>query len=226
MFTGFKYFKLLLLAILVVFATNSDAYAQAVPDTSLNQVIPEGARAKADSVRKYDSVVIVTLATDTAAVSDSINVKFKPYIFEPNPKKAGLYSAIVPGMGQLYNRQYWKIPIVYAIVGATGYFVVKNLNDYQNYRKAYVRRISLDPSTEPDKYPNYTNDNLKQLQDQSKQYLDMTVLLGALGYTIQVLDAVASAHLKNFDISRDISMRMQPVLAPGGIGLGLVMNFK
>ncbi len=200
-------------------------FAQAVPDTSLNQVIPEAARANADSIRKYDSVVNVTLAIDTIPVTDTISVRFKPYIFEPNPKKAGLYSAILPGLGQIYNRQYWKVPIAFAIIGATTYFFVDNLNDYRKWRKAYVARIDLDPAT-PVTFPNYTNDNLKQLQDQSKQYLDMTVLLGALGYTIQILDAVASAHLRNFDISRDISMRVQPVLMPGAAGLGLVMNFK
>jgi hypothetical protein len=217
----------LLLTIIAVITAYGNSYAQAVPDTSLNQVIPQAARDNADSVRKYDSVVNITYATDTFAVSsDSMNIKFKPYIFEPNPKKAGLYSAILPGLGQVYNRQYWKVPIVFAIVGVTAYFFVDNLNAYQDYRKAYVSRISLDPSSGPDKYPNFTNDNLKQLQDQSKQYLDMTVLLGALGYTIQVLDAVASAHLKNFDISRDISMRMKPVLQNNGVGFGLVMNFK
>ncbi|RYE22730.1 MAG: hypothetical protein EOP51_12545 [Sphingobacteriales bacterium] len=226
MYACLKYYYFLLLLCLAVFVAPAISNAQAVPDTSLNQIIPEGARAKADSARKYESVAVVTLATDTfAATSDSIRVKFKPYIFEPNPKKAGLYSAILPGLGQVYNRQYWKVPIVAAIVGVTVYFFVDNLNDYQKWREAYVARIDNDPKT-PKTYLNYTDDNLRQLQNQSKQFLDMTVLLGALGYTVQVLDAVASAHLRNFDISRDISMRVKPVLMPGGVGMGLVMNFK
>jgi hypothetical protein len=154
-----------------------------------------------------------------AQTSDSTNTK---KIFEPKPKKAALYSAILPGMGQAYNRQYWKIPVIYAGVGVSGYFLIFNANQYQKYRKIYIARLQGDNS---DDMPYYSNDNIKTLQDAYKKYLDMTVLLTALGYTIQMADALAAAHLRNFDVSPNISMRLQPVMTPIGPGIGLVAHF-
>jgi len=156
-------------------------------------------------------------------VADTIIAKKGP--FQPNPKKAGLYSAIVPGMGQLYNRQYWKVPVVYAGLAIAGYFFIDNLNNYQSYRKAYIGRINNPYPT--DKYVNiYTTGQLQQLQNDYNKYLDMTVLFTTVGYALQVIDAITSAHLKNFDVSRDISLKIRPVATPIGIGMGLVMNMR
>ena len=165
----------------------------------------------------------VTYSNATPAASDTVTKKPQPW--QPNPKKAGLYSALLPGLGQLYNRQYWKIPVVYAGLGAAGYFFIKNLNDYQSYRKAYLGRIN-NPYPTDEYVKSYTTDQLQQLQDDYSRYLNLTVLFGTLGYALQVLDAITSAHLKNFDISRDISVHMRPVAMPQGIGMGLVMNFN
>ena len=145
--------------------------------------------------------------------------------YQPNPKKAGLYSALIPGLGQLYNHQYWKIPVIYAAVGVAGYFLVDNLTQYQNYRKAYIGRINNPYPT--DQYvKQYTTDQLQQLQNDYNKYLDMTALFSVIGYALQVVDAITSAHLKNFDVSRDISLKIRPVATPTGIGMGLVMNMK
>jgi len=158
---------------------------------------------------------------------DTIPPTNKAGKFQPNPKKAGLYSAIVPGLGQLYNREYWKIPVVYVGIGIAGYFFLNNLNNYQSYRLAYIGRINNPYPT--DKYVNiYTTDQLNQLQNDYSKYLDMTALFSGIGYMLQVLDAITSAHLKNFDISRDISMHMKPVVIPIGtnVGLGMALVVK
>lgn len=174
-------------------------------------------------VASDSSTVAGAQTTPASHMADTIPA-VKTHKFQPNPKKAGLYSALLPGMGQLYNRQYWKLPVVYVGVGAAGYFFFKNLNDYQSYRKAYIGRINNNNPT--DQYVGiYSQDQLRQLQDDANKYLDLTILLSAVGYTLQVLDAVTSAHLKNFDISRDISLRVRPVITPQGAGMGLVMNF-
>ena len=158
------------------------------------------------------------------AIQQRADTLVKPVLFQPNPKKAGLYSAIVPGLGQLYNRNYWKIPVVYAGLGTAVYILTNNLNKYQSYRKAYIGRINNPYPT--DDYVNiYTLDQLKQLQNDYNKYVDMTILYTAIGYTLQIVDAIVSAHLKNFDISRDISMQVKPVAYPKGAGVGLVMNF-
>ena len=182
--------------------------------------------------RKYFSSLIFTLipiisiGQTTAVPSEkkAVNGGIEPW--QPNPKKAGLYSAILPGSGQLYNKQYWKIPVVYAGVGAAIYFIDFNSQKYRTYRKAYIARIDADPNTRDEFEGLYTASALKQLQDGYKRYLDMTVLLTAVGYTLQVMDAVVFAHLKNFDVTKDITIQVQPIANQNGIGMGLVINFK
>ena len=208
---------LLLVCCGIVVAPNRAA-AQAVPDTSLNNIIDDTLHQK----KAGPGIVLVTPKGQYNADSTPVTTKKGP--FQPNPKKAGLYSSIVPGLGQLYNRQYWKIPIVYVAVGVAGYFFIDNLNNYQAYRKAYIGRINNPYPT--DKYVGlYSDSQLQQLQNDYNKFLDLTVLFSTLGYALQIMDAVTSAHLKNFDISRDISLRMKPVATQTGIGLGLVMNF-
>lgn len=207
-----KYTLLIAAMLLVIFNTS----AQSVGDTAAGKELStDTTLAVVDPLPK--------------AVQDSFKAKeVKPHKFEPKPKKAGMYSAILPGSGQFYNRQYWKVPAIYVGVAAAGYFINFNLTNYQKYRKAYYTRIDNDPTTvDTDiETKKYTTENLKQLQDQYRKWLDMTVLLTALGYTVQVIDAIASAHLKNFDISRDISLRIQPVAQPNYVGMGLAVNFK
>ncbi len=200
-----------------IFAAPRYCAAQAVPDTSLNNIISDTVHQKKAGP---DIQMFHGQAKPPTDTTDG-----KPKRFQPNPKKAGLYSAIVPGLGQLYNRQYWKIPVVYLGVAVAGYYFVDNLNQYQSYRKAYIGRINNPYPT--DKYVGlYNTGELQQLQNDYSKYLDMTALFSVIGYALQVMDAVTAAHLKNFDISRDISMRMVPVATPNGAGLGLVMNFK
>ena len=198
-------------------SVGQNCFAQAVPDTSLNNIIRDTVGQKR-SEPDTDQVVMSSAADSTPLLA----AKKGP--FQPNPKKSGLYSALLPGLGQLYNRQYWKVPLVYGAMGVAVYFIIDNENNYQSYRKAYIGRINNPNPT--DQYVNrYSTDQLQQLQNDYSKYLDLTALLTAIGYALQVMDAVTSAHLKNFDISRDISMHVSPVALPNGIGLGLVMNF-
>jgi hypothetical protein len=141
------------------------------------------------------------------------------------PKKTALYSAILPGLGQYHNKHYWKIPVIYVGVGAAVYFVSDNLTNYNKYRRINAGRLSNDPKAKNEE-AFYSDDQIRRARDYYRRNLDLTVLLTALGYTLQVLDAVVFAHLKGFDISEDISLNAQPVLMPqGGLGLGLVLRF-
>jgi len=203
--------------------------AQFSPDTTYSGVTRDTSGTKGPEAGTWQ-VIKPAAKTDTTEPQESeadtipaTPVKEGP--FQPNPKKSAMYSAILPGLGQLYNRQYWKIPVIYVGLGVAGYFIVENLNNYQSYRKAYVGRINNNYPT--DQYVGiYSSDQLDQLQNDYSKYLDLTVLITSIGYIVQILDAVTSAHLKNFDISRDISMKMKPVIFPTGAGVGLVVNFK
>ena len=188
--------------------------AQARPDTSLNTVVTDTMRMRQ---------MAGTIGSDTMMVIDSITARLP---FQPKPKKAALYSAMLPGAGQIYNRQFWKAPIVYLGMGASFYFLVDNTNTYRQFRRAYLAEIDSDPSTVSEYAGRYTANDLLQLRDTYRQYLDITVLVTTLGYTIQVLDALVYAHLRGFDVSEDISLRMGPVSAPGGVGFGLTARLR
>lgn len=180
---------------------------------------------KKDTLNNRKPTTLPIVTPNKPIVKTAADTLKKPQPWQPNPKKTGLYSALLPGLGQLYNRQYWKIPVVYAGMGTITYFFIQNLNNYQSYRKAYLGRTNNPYPT--DEYVGiYSTDQLQQLQNDYNRYMNLTVLFGAIGYTLEVLDAITSAHLKNFDISRDISMRMRPVAMPQGIGMGLVLNFN
>lgn len=178
------------------------------------------------SVPAKDTVAKPALAVEKVMpVSDSAkHVAAKHQPFQPNPKKAGLYAAILPGLGQIYNRQYWKLPIVYGGMAGATYFLVNNLKKYQDYRKEYINRIAGNVVDQSLKM--YDINQLKQLQDDQYKNVNLTVLLTTVGYLAQVIDAITGAHLKNFDISRDISMRMQPAFYPKAAGIALVVNFN
>jgi hypothetical protein len=160
-------------------------------------------------------------------IADTVKVAIKPrQPWEPKPKRAGLYSAIFPGGGQIYNRQYWKLPIVYGALGAGAYLIRYNLDNYQQYRRSYIYSIDNDPSTFNSETDRYTREQLKDIQDDYRKDADVAILLTAVGYALHIMDAVASAHLRNFDISRDISLQMKPMLHNNGVGFGIAMNFK
>ncbi|OJW83665.1 MAG: hypothetical protein BGO69_05045 [Bacteroidetes bacterium 46-16] len=218
-----------LLLVATILAPTVNAYSQAVPDTlkgnlykqdSLKDAAHPPLPAEGPKILPLDSV-------KTSMDIDSTKKILVRKKFQPVPKRAGLFSAILPGLGQLYNRQYWKIPVIYAGLGVAGYFIVTNQKSYQEYRKAYIGRLTGDLSNETTNTLLYTSDQLKTLQDGYKRYLDITVLITGVGYTLQILDAVVFAHLKNFDITEDISMRMKPLAMPnGGTGLGLVFDLN
>lgn len=164
-------------------------------------------------------------AQDSVAVNKESITDTGRHVFQPNPKKAALFSAILPGLGQTYNRQYWKVPVIYAGIGAAGYFLIYNSSQYQTYRKAYIGRLN-NPTPNDEYVGVYSTDALKQLQDGYKKYLDLTVLLTGVGYMVQVLDALSAAHLKNFDVSRDITIRLAPIQTNMGPSLGFAVNFR
>lgn len=141
------------------------------------------------------------------------------------PKKATMYSAILPGAGTVYNRKnYWKIPIVYGALGAGGYFIVTNHKKYRLYKNELIFRIDNGAygNLELDRF---SNDNLFTLQDQYRRMRDFSVVLTAVAYVVQIVDATVDAHFVGFDVSEDLSLRIKPIVmdnfsvATAGVGL-------
>jgi len=135
-----------------------------------------------------------------------------------SPKRAGWMSAALPGLGQGYNKKYWKIPIVYAAFGTITYFLITNQQNYVAYRNAYSARIDGDEST-VDEFPKLSTDAIRLYKNHYWKNRDLSIILLAGVYTLNILDAVVDAHFYTYDISDDLSLRVTPVVAPG-LGFG------
>jgi hypothetical protein len=165
---------------------------------------------------------IISADTNTALQADTS----LPFI---TPKKKAMYSAIIPGLGQIYNKQYWKLPIIYAGLGTAGYFIYNNNKQYNYFREIYAGRIA-NKQEFIGKEALISTDNIKKLSSAWKQDRDMVVLVTVLVYGLQVMDALVFAHLKDFDISDDISMKFAPVIIPNNYAVsptyGIGLQFK
>jgi len=126
-----------------------------------------------------------------------------------SPKKAAIMSACLPGLGQVYNRKYWKLPVLYAGLGGAGYAIVFNNNYYQDFRKAYIARTDELPETTDD-YPRYSASNLLDLRNYYRHNLELSVIIITAVYILNIVDATVDAHLYDFDISDDLSLSFKP----------------
>lgn len=166
--------------------------------------------------------------------------------FKPNSTKAIIYSAIVPGLGQMYNRKYWKLPLVYGSFIGCAYAVNWNNNQYTGYKEAFIAFEDADETTDswkvyvPRSYPEdlneWTGDQknrfssaLKAKKDYYRNYRDMSIIITVGVYAFWIIDAYVDAQLFDFDVSPDLSMRVDPVLfektAANSRSLGLQLSF-
>ncbi len=131
-----------------------------------------------------------------------------------SPLKATMLSATLPGLGQAYNGKYWKIPIIYAGFAGVGYAFYNNNSNYQHYRKAWIAKLAvIDGNTNvEDLYPRASPDQLQRAMNAWRRYLEITYIVGAALYVLNILDATVDAHLLDFDVGEDLSMRVAPAL--------------
>lgn len=144
--------------------------------------------------------------------------------FNPDPTRAVWMSALFPGLGQVYNRRYWKIPIIIGGYMALGYGTSWNNNQYQDYSRAYRDLLDNDPTS--NSYmnffpPNVSEDSLdkswltsvmKSRKDFYRRNRDLCIIISGALYILQVVDAHVDAHLKDYDISDDLSMNIEPMV--------------
>lgn len=164
-------------------------------------------------LKSVDSSKTVTAVIDSTGDSTKTK-KIKVY----SPGKAAFRSAVLPGWGQIYNKKYWKLPIVYGALGITGYIFLDNIKTYREYREAYTirYRAALNPpdSTGYDDlkeiYKKISPESIRTARDRFRQYIDYSVLFFVLFWGLNVVDAAVDAHLKGFDVSPDLSLRFKP----------------
>ncbi len=201
-----KPFLLFTLFFLLLMMHEAKVFAQQKQDTLLLKSTPPSDN---DSHKNL-------LAQDTA-----VRKKF-------NPKVATFRSAVIPGWGQFYNKKYWKIPIVYGALGTTAGVFFLNLKTYKLLRKAVQLRSDKDTSNDNQVDPsviNLTTESIRQYRNEYRQNVDYSVLVFLLFWGLNVVDATVDAHLKAFDVSPDISMRIRPGLNSGNNGVGVSFVF-
>jgi hypothetical protein len=138
-------------------------------------------------------------------------------------RRATLYSAILPGAGQFYNKKYWKIPLVYAGIGIPAYFYFDNKKIYNEAQYALV--VTINGSTgdslskvSPDFLPLVQSGNttaIINVRDEARKDQDYSILFFLLFYGLNIVDATVDAHLKDFNVNSDLSFRIKPMIIPG-----------
>jgi hypothetical protein len=168
-------------------------------------------------------------------IIDSTLVISKP-INPLAPAKAAFYSAILPGLGQAYNKKYWKIPIVIAAIGTGVYFYTSNNKEYNRYRDAYKSRLAgfkndefyLDVNGNQLQEPRVTTDGLKRGQEFYRKNKDLSLLITVGIYALNIIDANVDAHLMQYNIDENLTLTPHYQLneIDGKGQTGLTLNFK
>ena len=149
-------------------------------------------------LNKYILIAIFLIFTGNCEAQESL-VKI--------PKRAGMYSAIMPGAGQFYTKKYWKVPIIYAGLITSAYYFKENHDLYDLYKSSYLNR--LDGNTFDNL--NYSNNDLVTLTEYYRRNREVSALMFTLTYILNIVDASVSAHLFNYDVTDDISIHFQPL---------------
>jgi len=129
-------------------------------------------------------------------------------------RRAAIMSAALPGLGQVYNKKYWKIPIIYAGFGVLTYFIIKNTKEYHNFRTAYNIVATGDSANFDNECVVRYNANLSQLEEGRNYYrrnMNLSYILAGALYILNIIDASVDASLYDFDVTDDLSIRFEPV---------------
>ena len=199
------------------------------------------------------NVLAATLQNDSIyliSTSDTVKVvETEEYVskstFQPDAQKSVWLAAVVPGLGQIYNRQYWKVPIIYGGALGLAYGITWNDRMYVDYRKGYVDLMDKDPNTNYFEYllpegVTLTNSNkdyytrvIKTKLDNYRRYRDLCIIASAVFYLLTIIDAYVDAQMFDYDINPDLSLEVVPtVIAPSAaheqessVGLSCKLKF-
>ena len=190
---------------------------------------------------------IIDIVADTLILIDGETIRFIPSVpigqLGHSPHTATMYAAILPGLGQVYNRKYWKLPLLYGGAAALIYAIHFNNKYYKKYSAAYRDFLIGDPNNK-DTYMEFVNrahlteemvqgaykqwfqNTLKNKKDYYRRYRDLSIF-GMVGlYAVQIVDACVDAHFFNFDVSDDLALHWQPDLNPQNRQVGATLAFR
>ena len=145
-----------------------------------------------------------------------------------NPKKASRLSAALPGLGQIYNKQYWKVPVIYGGFAVIGHYIKFNNGMYNDFKNALILETDNDELT-LNPFPNFSRNSLERNMDFWRRNRDMLIIFTGVYYLLNIVDAHIFAHLNEFDTNNDLSLSIKPSLEKINnsnlIGISLYLNF-
>ncbi len=158
--------------------------------------------------------------TENLIIYDSIKKPINPLA----PAKAAFYSAILPGLGQAYNKKYWKIPVVYAVIGTGVYAYIWNNKKYHTYRDAYKQRLA----GKEDEFPFLDDARLIQGQKVYQKNRDLSAIITVALYILNIVEANVDAHLTQFNVNDNLTFRpdIQQNELDNKQNLGLALTYK
>jgi hypothetical protein len=187
-----------------------------------------------------DTTPVITKVITTNKTDSILKKQTDSVVKKHSPKIAATRSAIFPGLGQIYNKKYWKLPIVYGALGVTTYIFVDNIKTYKEYRFAYNARYKAalpapgNDSTDYFKLDNIYKviqpESIKAARNKFRQYVDYSVIFFIIFWGLNVVDATVDAHLKSFDVSPNLSLSINPghsqIAGTNGVSLVLHIGKK
>ena len=196
-------------------SAQKDSTTASVPKDSVKATLP-------------DSVTRILTKADSVAVADVRNIEKRNWAtWTPDPKRALWLALVIPGGGQIYNRKYWKLPIFYGGMMGCVYALTWNNMMYRDYSQAYLDIMDSDPATQSyNKFlhlgAQITSQNeerykklFKSRKDKYRRWRDMSMFCLIGVYALSVIDAYVDAELSEFDISKDLSLKVAPTVIPG-----------
>jgi len=147
----------------------------------------------------------------SAQIADSLKLKtnkITEQAIDPlSPAKAAFYSTVVPGLGQVYNKSYWKVPIIYVGIGTGLYFYIDNQKKYNQYQNEYKKRLQGIHDVNDPKYGRLDNDRLVRGQRYYQKNRDLSLVITIAIYALNIVDANVDAHLQQFNVDDDLSFQ-------------------
>ena len=159
-------------------------------------------------------ILIIILFTNTTYIfgQDNFieNETLKSFI-KTNPKKASTLSAILPGLGQIYNKQYWKVPVIYGGYLVIGHYIKFNNGMYHEFRNALLLELDdIESTINP--FPNFSKSSLERNMDFWRRNRDLLIIFTGVYYLLNIVDAHVFAHLSEFNINENLTMKIKPTV--------------
>ena len=166
------------------------------------------------------------LITDSTFIETERDIALFEEVSDLDPQRAALLSAVLPGLGQVYNKQYWKVPVIYAGLFTFGHFINYNNELYHAFRNAAIAQSNGLENP----FQVVTNSTASIVRNSFRRNRDFLIILGSVFYLLNVVDAHVSAHLDEFNVNEDLTLSIQPsstqfALNGQAIGASIVLKF-